>query len=98
MNAIFQLVNFLLWLAWLILIIYVVLGLLINFGVVNAYNRFVSGLYEGLHRLVEPVLRPIRRILPNTAPLDLAPIVVFIAIWFLQILWADNGPSLLGLR
>ena len=97
MNAIFQLVNFLLWFAWLILIIYVVLGLLINFGVVNAYNRFVSGLYEGLHRLVEPILRPIRRVLPNTAPLDLAPIVVFVIIWFLQILWADNGKALLGI-
>ena len=97
MNAIFQLVSFLLWFAWLILIIYVVLGLLINFGVVNAYNRFVSGLYEGLSRMVEPILRPIRKILPNTAPIDLAPIVVFIILFFLEILWRDNGKALLGI-
>jgi len=97
MNALYQLVDLLLWLVWLILIIYVILGLLINFGVVNAYNRFVSGLYEALTRITEPVLRPIRRILPNTGQLDLSVLVVFIAIWFLRILWADNGRALLGL-
>ncbi|MBL8665765.1 MAG: YggT family protein [Candidatus Odyssella sp.] len=97
MNAIYQLVDLLLWLAWLFLIVYVILGLLISFGIVNPYNRFISAVYEALTRLMEPVLRPIRKILPNTAPLDLAPLVFFIAIWFLQILWRDNGRQLLGL-
>lgn len=97
MNAIYQLVDLLLWLAWLFLIVYVILGLLISFGIVNRYNRFISAVYEALTRLMEPVLRPIRKILPNTAPLDLAPLVFFIVIWFLQILWRDNGRQLLGL-
>ena len=39
----------------------------------------------------------IRKILPNTRPVDLAPLVLFIIIWFLQILWRDNGRQLLGL-
>jgi YggT family protein len=97
MNAIYQLVDLVLWLAWLFLIIYVVLGLLISFGIVNPYNRFISGVYEALTRLMEPILRPIRKVLPNTAPVDLSPLVVFIVIWFLQILWRDNGRQLLGL-
>lgn len=97
MNAIYQLVDLLLYLAWLFLILYVVLGLLISFGIVNPYNRVISAIYEALTRLMEPVLRPIRRVLPNTAPLDLAPLVVFIIIWFLQMLWRDNGRQLLGL-
>ena len=97
MNAIYQLVDLVLWLAWLFLIVYVILGLLISFGVVNPYNRVISGIYEALTRLMEPILRPIRRILPNTAPVDLAPLVFFIVIWFLQILWRDNGRQLLGL-
>ena len=75
MRSLYQLIDFVLWFYSLLLIIYVVTGLLINFGVVNAYNRVVSGIYEFLMRVTEPVLRPIRRILPNFGPVDLSPLV-----------------------
>jgi YggT family protein len=96
MRSLYQLIDFVLWFYMLLLIIYVVTGLLINFGVVNAYNRFVSGLYEFLMRITEPVLRPIRRILPNFGPVDLSPLVVFIIIWFARNLLAEYWPVLMG--
>jgi YggT family protein len=96
MLSLYQLIDFVLWFYSLLLIIYVVTGLLINFGVVNAYNRVVSGIYEFLMRVTEPVLRPIRRILPNFGPVDLAPLVVFILIWFARNLLAEYWPVLMG--
>jgi len=84
MNSFLNLIDYVLWLYWIIIIVYVIMGLLINFGVVNAYNRVVSAIYEFLMRITEPVLRPIRRILPNFGPVDLSPLVVLILIWFLR--------------
>ena len=96
MRSLYQLIDFVLWFYSLLLIIYVVTGLLINFGVVNAYNRVVSGIYEFLMRVTEPVLRPIRRILPNFGPVDLSPLVVFLLIWFARNLLAEYWPVLMG--
>jgi YggT family protein len=96
MRSLYQLIDFVLWFYSLLLIIYVVTGLLINFGVVNAYNRVVSGIYEFLMRVTEPVLKPIRRILPNFGPVDLSPLVVFILIWFARNLLAEYWPVLMG--
>jgi YggT family protein len=47
-------------------------------------------------RVTEPVLRPIRRILPNMGPVDLSPLVVFILIWFARNLLAEYWPVLMG--
>jgi len=69
--------------SWII-IISAVVSWLIAFNVINTYNRMVASLVEILYRLTEPVLRPIRRIIPNLGGLDLSPVVVLFAIWFLQ--------------
>ena len=42
-------------------LVYVILGLLINFNVVNRMNGFVSSIYQSLTMLVEPVLGFIRK-------------------------------------
>ena len=76
-----------------ILIIYVVVGLLMAFGVVNPYNRFVNTVYQALHAITEPVLRPIRkflvRLFGGTGALDFSPIVVFLILIFLRMLLAE---------
>ena len=46
----------------------------------NPSNPIVQIIY----RLTEPVLAPVRRVLPSFGPIDLSPIVVFAAIWFLR--------------
>ena len=76
-----------------ILIVYVVAGLLMAFGVINPYNRFVNTVYEGLQVVCEPVLRPIRqflvRLFGGSGALDFSPLVVFLIIIFLRLLLAE---------
>lgn len=82
----------------LILIAYVVMGLLVAFGVINMYNRFANVVYEFLTRATEPVLRPIRKLLPNLGPIDISPLIVLVGLWFLRNLldeyWPRPGASL----
>ncbi|GAA6209310.1 YggT family protein [Cognatishimia sp. WU-CL00825] len=63
-----------------IMIIHIIMSWLINFNVLNLGQQFVAQLWYGLNRVLEPIYRPIRNILPNTHPLDLAPLVAFIIV------------------
>jgi YggT family protein len=72
-------------LIWWIVIIHVVLSWLISFNIVNMHNQFIYQLYTNLDRLLEPMLRPIRRFLPNMGGLDLSPILLLIGVQFLEI-------------
>lgn len=67
-----------------ILIIGAVLSWLVAFDVVNTRNRFVHLVGDFCYRVTEPALRPIRRFLPVMGGLDLSPVVLIFAIWFLQ--------------
>jgi YggT family protein len=46
----------------------------------NPYNPIVDAIY----RLTEPVLSPIRRVLPSMGGFDLSPLVVFFVLIYLQ--------------
>ena len=70
--------------AFFIMLIHIIMSWLINFNVLNLHQQFVAQIWYGLNRLLEPVYRPVRNILPNTGPLDLAPLVVFILIIWLR--------------
>ena len=67
-----------------ILIAMIIMSWLISFNVINTRNAFVEGVWRVLNQLTEPVLRPIRRIMPNFSGLDISPIIAFIAIFFIQ--------------
>lgn len=56
---------------------------------VNAdpYNPIV----RFIHRVTEPVLRRIRRHMPDTGMLDLSPLVAFAAIYVLQMVILDTA-------
>lgn len=66
--------------AFFILLAHIIMSWLISFQVLNLHQPFVNQLWYGLNKLLEPIYGPIRRILPDTRPLDLAPLVVFIII------------------
>ena len=70
--------------AWWLLVVYIIMGWLVNFQVLNLRQPIVAQIYFGLNRLLEPVFAPIRRFLPNTGGLDFSPIVVFIGIIIAQ--------------
>jgi YggT family protein len=68
---------------WL-LIAAAVLSWLIAFNVVNTRNQFVSMLADFLYRVTEPVLRPIRSMLPNMGGIDLSPVILILLIILLK--------------
>ena len=51
---------------------------LVAFGVVNIRNQFIRMVVDMLYRLTEPVLRPIRRMLPNLGGVDISPVVLLL--------------------
>ncbi len=67
-----------------VLIIGAVMSWLIAFNVVNTQNRFVYSLVDIIHRVTEPALAPIRRILPNLGGIDISPIILILGLWFLR--------------
>ncbi len=80
----FNIIEILLDVVWWIIVVQVILSILISFNVINTYNDFVRALWQGLERLTEPLYRPIRRILPDARPLDLAPMAVLILMLILR--------------
>jgi YggT family protein len=64
---------------WL-LIAAAVLSWLVAFNVVNARNQFVATVGDFLYRITEPVLRPIRQVLPNLGGIDVSPVVLILII------------------
>ena len=73
---------------WL-LIASAVLSWLIAFNVINTRNPLVANIGEFLYRITEPVLRPIRGMLPNLGGIDVSPVILIILLLFLKqlIVW-----------
>jgi YggT family protein len=68
---------------WL-LIASAVLSWLIAFNVVNTRNPIVHSVGEFLYRVTEPLLRPIRNMLPNLGGIDVSPVILIIGLLFLR--------------
>ena len=77
-------ISYLLQLYVYVIIASAVLSWLIAFNVVNTRSPVVSGIAEFLYRITEPVLRPIRNMLPNLGGIDISPIIVILIIIFIQ--------------
>lgn len=82
--TILSIIALLLDVAFFILLIHVIMSWLLTFNVLNMRQPVVASIWDGLTRLLEPVYRPIRRFLPNTGGLDLAPLVAFLIIIILR--------------
>ena len=67
-----------------VIIASVILSWLMAFGVVNPYNPTVRAIWQGLNAVTEPLLRPIRNMLPNLGAIDISPIVLLLACVFVQ--------------
>ena len=89
MNALFNLIANVIDLYIWVLILAVIASWLISFNVINTTNRVVYVVVDFLYRATEPVLRPIRRFLPNLGGLDISPIVLVLLLIFVQDLLRD---------
>ncbi|MEO1046653.1 MAG: YggT family protein [Pseudomonadota bacterium] len=67
-----------------IVIVQFIIGLLIMFNVISMNNQAVSAIYSSLNMILDPILRPIRAILPDTGALDFSPLVLIIGLNILQ--------------
>lgn len=68
---------------WL-LIAWVVVSWLVAFDIINTRNRFVYLASDFLYRITEPALRPIRRFVPTIGGIDISPIILILAVWFVR--------------
>ena len=68
---------------WL-LIAAAILSWLVAFNVVNTRNQVVAMIGDFLFRITEPLLRPIRAMLPNLGGIDVSPVVLILLILLLQ--------------
>jgi YggT family protein len=68
---------------WL-LIAQAVLSWLVAFGVVNTRNRAVALAGDFLWRITDPLLRPIRSVLPDLGGIDVSPVVLILLLYFLR--------------
>lgn len=83
--TLFEIVGYLINIVVVLVIVQFVLSLLISFNVVNMHNNFVAAIWQAVNVLLEPILRPIRKIMPNTGAIDLSPMVLIIGLTILQI-------------
>jgi len=81
-----------------VVIIMIIMSWLIQFNVINLHNQFVAMIWDAVNRLTEPVLGPIRRVLPSFGGIDLSPVVLFLGIMFLQgIIGRSILPAIAGM-
>ena len=67
-----------------VIIAAVIMSWLVAFGVVNMRNAFIRTVVETLYRLTEPMLRPIRRMLPNLGGVDISPVILLLGLFFIR--------------
>ncbi len=84
MLVLLEIIMMVLTLYWWVAIIMIVMSWLLQFNVINYSNQFVATIWRIVNGLTEPVLNPIRRVVPNIGGLDISPIVLFIGIYALQ--------------
>jgi YggT family protein len=69
-----------------------VMSWLVAFDIINLRNKFVATIYDTCERITNPLLKPIRKIIPNLGGVDLSPVVLIIGIQFLQNFVVDKIP------
>jgi YggT family protein len=97
MLALFQTIDLALSIYTWMLIGSAVFSWLFAFNVVNPRNQAVAAIGNFLFKVTEPALRPIRRFLPDLGGIDISPIVLLLAIFFVRnLLWTTIAPAVMG--
>ena len=96
MQSLYQILMLLLDIVWFFIIAHVIMSWLINFQVLNLRQPLVAQIWEGLNRILEPMYRPLRRILPPMSGIDLAPLVALIGVYIIRIVLQNNAGFFYG--
>lgn len=84
MLAVIQTIVLALDIYWWIIIASAIFSWLFAFNVINSRNQVVAVVGDFLYKATEPALRPIRRFLPDLGGLDISPIILLLAIFFVR--------------
>jgi YggT family protein len=95
--ALIQIIGLLIDLITTFVIVQFVLSLLISFNVVNMHNQFVAALWKAINALLDPLLRPVRRIMPDTGAIDFSPMALLVGLKIVQYLIAGLIHPMAGL-
>ena len=90
-----QIVGYLIDVIIILVIVQFVLSLLIAFNVVNTQNDFVVAIYRSVNALLDPMLRPVRKIMPDTGSIDFSPLVLIVGLNILNILLSNAARATL---
>ena len=72
-------------------IIYVIVSMLISFNIINSNNKIISIVMDFLFKLIEPLLRVIRNVIPNFGAIDISPVILIIVIEAFQYIMTKYG-------
>ncbi|OYY68278.1 MAG: YggT family protein [Sphingomonadales bacterium 17-56-6] len=97
--ALISIIGYLMTILSTVVIIQFILSLLISFNVVSLSNNIVASIWQALSVIIDPFLKPIRKIMPDTGMIDFSPMVLLIGLRILQMLLAGlhNDISLAGM-
>jgi YggT family protein len=84
MHPVLYLINIVIEIITWVVIASAIVSWLVAFGVVNMRNQVVRMIVETLYRLTEPMLRPIRRFLPDLGGIDISPVVLLVGLYVLR--------------
>ncbi len=73
------------------IIVYVIISMLISFNIINTSNKIISIIMDFLFRLIEPLLRVIRKVIPNFGAIDISPVILIILIEAFQYMITKYG-------
>ncbi len=84
--ALIQIIGYLISIISTVVIVQFILSLLIAFNVVSLSNQVVGSIWHALNVILDPFLKPIRKIMPDTGMIDFSPIVLIIGLRIIQML------------
>lgn len=73
-----------------IIIAQVVMSWLLAFGVVNIQNSNARKFVEILHKITDPVYKPLRKVIPTIGGIDISPIIIIFGISIVKNIIAMN--------
>jgi len=80
-----QIIGYIISVIVILVIVQFVVSLLFAFNVISPSNDFMMAIYRSVNALLEPILAPIRRIMPNTGQIDFSPLVLIVGLNILRI-------------
>ena len=84
-----QIVGYLITIVITLVIVQFVLSLLVAFNVVTMHNQWVAAIWRSINALLEPLLRPIRRLMPDTGAIDFSPLVLIVLLNIANIIFVN---------